>query len=178
MVISIQQHRSTIGIWNAGKTKQSPPILASPAVMGNNKEGLSHTHTHVVNCPWKLHALILCLAFITLTMMTKTHELTTSTSTALTSAPNTLPQTNTSTAVTQGLMPPSGLISHQCLQNLLVIAGAEQHPGISQDPEKTLEEKKNIFAELCANAPCNEVRNIGCMTRSLTPNAWKAAEQI
>ena len=45
MVISIQQHRSTIGIWNAGNTKQSPQILASHPVMGNNKEGLSHTHT-------------------------------------------------------------------------------------------------------------------------------------
>ena len=157
MGISIQQYRSSIGRWNAGRTKQSPQISASTHVMGNNKERLSYTH--VVKGPRKLHALILRLAFITLTMMTETHEPTTSTSTALPSAPNTLPQTNTSTGVTQGLMPSSDLISHQCLQSLLVIAGVEKNPGPSEDPEKTLEEQRNILAELCANAPCNETRD-------------------
>lgn len=156
MGISIQQYRSAIGRWNAGKIKQTFQTSAPPHVMGNNTERLPSPH--LVKGPWKLHALILSVAVITLTMMTETHDPTTTISTALPSDLHTPLRTNTS-SVTQGLMPQSGLISHQCLQSLLAIAGVELNPGPSQDPVKTLEEQQNIIAELCANAPSNEVRN-------------------
>ena len=148
MGISIEQYRASIGMWSARRVNSSQASLYSTEP--EYPDPVWSDDRPVLRGPWKLHALLLCVALVTLCLMQPCPTA---------AYYNALPPVQCNSHKNASLYAPqdtdfrlNSIINHQCLNALLIIGGVEQNPGPTLSAD-TIEEHNEVIAGLCAEAP-------------------------
>ena len=148
MGISIEQYRASIGMWSARRVKCSQ--ASHDSTEPEYPDPVWSDDRPVLRGPWKLHALLLCVALVTLCLMQPCPTA---------ACHNALPPVQCNSHKNVSLYAPqdtdfrqNSIINHQCLNALLIIGGVEQNPGPTLSAD-IIEEHNEVTAGLCAEAP-------------------------